>query len=56
MGELEPQGPGETLVRHTYDWSKVTDKKLLEKAKFPLVTQEQLEDTLARLAAEATSS
>jgi hypothetical protein len=43
------------LVRHTYDWSKVTDKKLLEKVKFPLVTKEQLEDTLGRLAA-ATSS
>jgi hypothetical protein len=49
---LEPQGPDETLVRHTYDWSKVTDKKLLEKVRFPLVTEDQLTDTLARLAAE----
>ena len=31
LWELEPQGPNETLVRHTYDWSKVTDKKLLER-------------------------
>lgn len=52
--ELESQGPSSTLVRHTYDWSKVTDKDLLAKVKFPLVTQDQLEDTLGRLAA-ATS-
>ncbi|HEY9263316.1 MAG TPA: polyketide cyclase, partial [Mycobacterium sp.] len=45
----------ETLVRHTYDWSKVTDKKLLEKVKFPLVTKDQLSDTLGRLASLASS-
>ena len=55
LWELEAQGPNETLVRHTYDWSKVTDKKLLEKVKFPLVTEDQLSDTLARLAAETSS-
>ncbi|WP_072803725.1 SRPBCC family protein [Rhodococcoides yunnanense] len=55
LWELESQGPKETLVRHTYDWSKVTDKKLLEQLRFPLVTEAQLEDTLGRLAAEATS-
>ena len=38
-------------MRHTYDWSKVTDKDLLKKVSFPLVTEEQLEDTLGRLAA-----
>lgn len=54
LWELEPQGPNETLVRHTYDWSKVTDKQLLEKVKFPLVTPDQLSDTLARLAAEVS--
>jgi uncharacterized protein YndB with AHSA1/START domain len=48
---LEAQGPDQTLVTHTYDWSKVTDKAVLEKAKFPLVTRPQLEDTLGRLAA-----
>ncbi|MCF8611190.1 SRPBCC domain-containing protein [Gordonia sp. HY285] len=53
--ELESQGPDSTLVRHTYDWSKVTDKDLLEKIKFPLVTETQLEDTLAQLAAEAAT-
>lgn len=55
LWELESQGPNETLVRHTYDWSKVTDKKLLEKVKFPLVTEHQLNDTLGRLAVESTS-
>ena len=55
MWELESQGPNETLVRHTYDWSKVTDKKLLQQIGFPLVTEDQLNDTLARLAVEATS-
>ena len=43
------------MVRHTYDWTKVTDKKLLEKVKFPLVTEDQLDATLSRLAAEVAS-
>ncbi len=47
-------GPDATLVRHTYDWSKVTDKDLLQQVKFPLVSADQLEDTLGRLAAETT--
>ncbi len=47
--ELTAQGPDETLVRHTYDWSKVTDKELLKKVTFPLVTEAQLEDTLVKL-------
>jgi uncharacterized protein YndB with AHSA1/START domain len=54
LWELESQGPSTTLVRHTYDWSKVTDKDLLEKVKFPLVSEDQLEDTLGNLAAVAT--
>lgn len=53
--ELTAQGPDSTLVRHTYDWSKVTDKALLAKVKFPLVTPDQLDDTLVRLD-EAVSS
>ncbi|WP_188587351.1 SRPBCC family protein [Gordonia jinhuaensis] len=53
--ELESQGPDSTLVRHTYDWSKVTDKDLLQKVKFPLVTEDELEDTLGRLAAAVSS-
>ena len=53
--ELESQGPGSTLVRHTYDWSRVTDPDLLKKVSFPLVSKSDLEDTLAKLA-EAVSS
>lgn len=39
-----------TEVTHTYDWSAVTDKELLRKNLFPLVSTEQLEGSLARLA------
>jgi len=53
LWELESQGPDATLVRHTYDWSKVTDKDLLQQVGFPLVSKDQLEDTLNRLAAAA---
>ena len=51
LWELEPQDPGHTLVTHTYDWSKVTDQALLDKVGFPLVTEENLEETLKHLAA-----
>ena len=40
-------GPRVTL---TYDWSAVTDKQILRKITFPLVQQDQLEDSLASLA------
>lgn len=43
------------LVRHTYDRSKVTDEKPLDEVTFPLVTTDQLDDTLCRLAAETSS-
>lgn len=55
LWELEPQGADSTLVTHTYDWSGVTDKALLDKISFPLVTQDQLEETLGRLAAAVSS-
>ncbi|KQR97312.1 polyketide cyclase [Williamsia sp. Leaf354] len=54
LWELDSQGPDSTLVRLTYDWSKVTDKKLLEQIKFPLVSEGELEDSLGRLAAATT--
>lgn len=47
--ELESEGGEQTRVRHTYDWSAVTDQALLDKVGFPLVTEEQLESTLAKL-------
>jgi uncharacterized protein YndB with AHSA1/START domain len=54
--ELESQGSDSTLVRHTYDWSGVTDKELLQKVGFPLVQQDQMEDTLQRLDQAVTGS
>ena len=53
--ELTAQGSDATDVRLTYDWSKVTDPELLKKVSFPLVSQQQLEDSLANLAAASGS-
>lgn len=53
--ELDAQGPDQTEVTLTYDWSKVTDKELLAKNLFPLISQEELDASLAKLA-EAVSS
>lgn len=52
--ELKPQGRDSTEVTLTYDWSRVTDKDVLRTMSFPLVSQDQLEGSLARLA-EAVS-
>lgn len=49
--ELEAQGADSTDVRLTYDWSKVTDPELLKKISFPLVSKDQLDDSLHKLAA-----
>lgn len=51
MWELEAQGADATDVRLTYDWAAVTDPDLLSKVSFPLVSQAQLDDSLAKLAA-----
>jgi hypothetical protein len=56
MWELEPQGPDSTDVTLTYDWSKVTDKDLLRKVSFPLVSKHQLEDSLSNLAEAVSGS
>lgn len=53
--ELEPEGPGSTVVRHTYDWSGVTDKGVLNQIPFPFVPQDALQESLSRLAATAGS-
>ncbi len=55
LWELAPEGPDSTVVTLTYDWSKVTDKDVLRQVSFPMVTEEQLEESLANLA-EAVSS
>ncbi|WP_435531237.1 SRPBCC family protein [Ruania suaedae] len=51
--DLNPVDPGHTEVTLTYDWSHVTDKELLKKVSFPLVSAEQLEESLKNLAALA---
>ncbi|MEJ7833114.1 MAG: SRPBCC family protein [Nocardioides sp.] len=51
MWELDAQGADATDVRLTYDWAAVTDPDLLNKISFPLVSQAQLDDSLAKLAA-----
>jgi uncharacterized protein YndB with AHSA1/START domain len=54
--ELEAEGSEATRVRHTYDWSNVTDPDLLSKISFPLVSQSQLEDALTNLDQAVTGS
>ncbi len=48
--ELTADGSSSTDVSLTYDWSRVDDPELLKKVSFPLVSEAQLEDSLARLA------
>lgn len=55
LWELTSEGSDSTLVTLTYDWSKVTDKELLKKVSFPLVSEDQLEDSLGRLASAVAS-
>ena len=50
LWELKSQGTDSTDVTLTYDWSRVTDKDLLAKVSFPLVSRSQLEDSLGNLA------
>ena len=55
MWELKADGSDTTDVTLTYDWDKVSDKAILKKVPFPLVTQDQLEDSLANLASAVSS-
>ena len=43
---LEDNGSGSTDVSLTYDWTDVTDPELLEKNLFPMVSEEQMEQSL----------
>lgn len=54
--ELEAEGSDSTKVRHTYDWSNVTDEALLAKISFPLVSEAQLEASLDNLSQAVTGS
>lgn len=47
--ELEATGDGETLVRHTYDWSELTDEARMQRAKS--TTGEDLLRSIMRLKA-----
>ena len=49
--ELEPLDDGRTLVRHTYDWSLLTDPKRLERAR--ATTADRLRASVDRLAEQA---
>lgn len=53
--ELTPDGNTATNVQLTYDWSSVTDEAILNKISFPLIRQEQLEDSLGKLASAVAS-
>lgn len=53
--ELGDEG-GTTEVTHTYDWSRVRDEAVLERVSFPLVTAQQMETSIERLAAAASAS
>jgi uncharacterized protein YndB with AHSA1/START domain len=49
--ELESAGPARTRVTHTYDWTRLTDKKRLTRAR--ATTADRLKGSLDRLAAIA---
>jgi uncharacterized protein YndB with AHSA1/START domain len=49
--ELEPAGPAGTRVTHTYDWTHLTDKKRLPRAR--ATTADRLRGSLDQLAALA---
>ncbi len=55
MWELKPTGSDTTDVTLTYDWGKVTDKEILSKVHFPLVSEGDLEQSLGRLASAVAS-
>ncbi len=49
--ELEPAGDGRTRVRHTYDWTRLTDESRLPRAR--ATTPDKLGASIDRLAALA---
>jgi uncharacterized protein YndB with AHSA1/START domain len=52
--ELEPLGPGRTLVTHTYDWTSLTDQGRFQRAQW--TTSGRLRASLDRLAVLAEGS
>src|SRR3954454_23226184 len=53
---LQPETPARTAVSLTYDWGNVTDPSVLSSIRFPLVSSDQLEESLTRLAAIVAES
>jgi uncharacterized protein YndB with AHSA1/START domain len=53
---LEQQGPDQTLVTHTYDWSGLDPADEMRQAKARAMTSAKLEGSLDRLAALAESA
>lgn len=49
--EFEPVTEDRTEVSLTYGWSRVTDPEVLARVKFPVVSRDQLEESLDNLAA-----
>lgn len=56
LWELDPEGPDSTNVSLTYDWEQVTDKDILAKVTFPLISQHELEESLGHLAEAVSGS
>lgn len=54
LWNLESEGSDSTMATLTYDWSKVTDQDLLDKVGFPLVKEDELEESLGKLVQAAT--
>lgn len=52
--QLEPVGPGRTIVTQTYDWTELTDESRMERAR--ATTADRLDASLVRLAAIAEGS
>ncbi|QIK63384.1 polyketide cyclase [Leucobacter viscericola] len=52
--ELEPRGDGSTIVRHTYDWTALTDEKRMVRAR--ATTADSLRASIDRLAALAETA
>lgn len=50
LWELKSSGSDSTDVTLTYDWANVTDPEILKLVTFPLVSREQLDDSVAKLA------
>lgn len=53
--QFDPVEPGGCAITHTYDWSRVTDPKMLERVSFPRVPAEDLQHTVDQLIAAASA-